>query len=112
MSTSRRVSATFARSPIAPDPPFERAYADHLRERFSVEERIMFYDRFRHGSGALDALHRRLVLRSLVGSMGDGVRVDPGVGFLHPHTFEIGDGTLLGTGVIIQGRHDGRCVIG
>src|SRR3989441_907696 len=35
-----------------------------------------------------------------------------GVLVLHPHTFEIGDAVFLGNQTYLQGRHDGRCVIG
>ena len=34
------------------------------------------------------------------------------VGIRHPETFEIGDGVFIGEQAIIQGRFDGRCVIG
>jgi acetyltransferase-like isoleucine patch superfamily enzyme len=109
---TRRIAATFARRPIAPDPPFEREHAAHLRETTSVEERLAIYDRFRHGQTRFDAEMRRILLRALVRSLGDDVTVGPGVGFLHPETFEIGDGVFLGAGAYIQGRFDGRCAIG
>jgi acetyltransferase-like isoleucine patch superfamily enzyme len=31
---------------------------------------------------------------------------------MHPETFELGDGVFIGDQAIIQGRFDGRCVIG
>ncbi len=109
---SRRVPATFGRAPITPDAPFERGHAAHLKEAFPVEERIAIYDRFRNGQTRFDATMRRIVLRSLVLSLGDDVTVGPGVGFLHPHTFEIADGAFLGAGAFLQGRHDGVLRIG
>lgn len=108
----RRVAATFARAPIKADPPFERAHAEHLKETLSAEERVGLYDRFRHGQTRFDATMRRIVFRSLVASLGDDVVVGPGLGFLHPATFEIGDGVFLGAGAFLQGRHDGVLRIG
>ena len=108
----RTVHATFALRPITPDPPHEKELARAWREGFSVEERLAIYDRFRHGTTRIDAQMRRIALGSLVGRMGDDVTVGPGVGFLHPDRFEIGDGTFLGAGAFLQGRHDGRCVFG
>ena len=112
MDQTRQVPATFARRPITPDPSFERDHAAHLREVCSVEERLALYDRFAGLRTAFDGAMRRIVLRSLVRGLGDGVTVDVGFHFLHPHTIEIGDGVHLGAGAFIQGRHDGRCSIG
>jgi acetyltransferase-like isoleucine patch superfamily enzyme len=108
----RSVPATFARRPITPDPSWEREHAAHLRATLSSEERIAIYDRFRHGQTAFDGTMRRILVRSLVRALGDGVTIGPGVGFLHADTFEIGDGTFLGAGAFVQGRHDGTCRIG
>ncbi|MDP9264749.1 MAG: acyltransferase, partial [Chloroflexota bacterium] len=55
---------------------------------------------------------RRVALRALCRSFGDGVRIGIGVLVLHPHTFEIGDAVFIGNQTFLQGRHDGRCVIG
>ncbi len=112
MSSARQVPATFAKRPIAADRAYEREHAAHLGETHSVDERIAIFDRFRHGHTRFDATMRRIVLRSLVKSMGDDVTVGPGFGFLHPHTFEIGDGVFFGAGAFVQGRHDGTCRIG
>lgn len=111
-SSSRRVPAVFGRAPIEPDPPFQRAYADHLRTSFSAAERLSIYERFRHGQDKFDTLQRRLAFRSLVAFLGDDVTIAPDVSFVHPETFAIGDGTFFGTGTFIQGRHDGHCTIG
>ncbi len=108
----RTVPATFAKRPITADPAFQREHAAHLRDSCSVEERTALFDRFRAGSSAFDASMRRIVLRSLVKQMGDDVTIGPGFGFLHPHTFEIGDGVFFGANVFVQGRHDGACRIG
>ncbi|MBI5369025.1 MAG: acyltransferase [Planctomycetes bacterium] len=109
---TRQVPASFARRPIAPDPAFERAHADHLRATLSVEERLAVYDRFADGQTRFDYGMRRIALRALVRALGDDVTVGPGVRFLHPDTFELGDGVFLGAGAFLQGRHDGRCTLG
>lgn len=112
MDPSRQVPATFARRAVVPDPAFEREHAARLRETASLEERLAIYDRFRHGMTAFDATMRRILLRALVKALGDDVTVGPGFGFLHPQTFEIGDGVFFGAGAFVQGRHDGTCRIG
>jgi acetyltransferase-like isoleucine patch superfamily enzyme len=112
MNPARQVPATFARRPIEPDRGYEREHAAHLAESHSPEERLALFDRFRNGQTRFDATMRRIVLRSLVKSMGQDVTVGPGFGFLHPHTFEIGDGVFFAAGVYLQGRHDGTCRIG
>jgi acetyltransferase-like isoleucine patch superfamily enzyme len=55
---------------------------------------------------------RRILVRALVGALGDDVTIGPGVHFLHPQTMEIADGVFLGAGAFLQGRHDGLCRIG
>lgn len=107
----RQVSATFAHRHVAPDPAFETQFAEQLRTE-PLEVRLGIYDRFAHGQAAFDGRMRRIALRSLVRSMGDGVTVEPGVLFKHPETFEIGEGVFLGAGAFLQGRHDGTCRIG
>lgn len=55
---------------------------------------------------------RRVLLQALTGSVGPGLRVEAGVGFKHPETFEIGTGVFFGSQTFIQGRFDGCCRIG
>lgn len=86
--------------------------AEELRGRYSLEERVALYDRFKDGHASFDATMRRIVLRAMVKSMGHDVVVGPGVAFLHPDRFEIEDGVFLGSGAFLQGRHDGECRIG
>ena len=45
-------------------------------------------------------------------TFGHGVRIGRGAIARHPETFEIGDGVVIGEQAFIQGRFDGRCVIG
>ena len=55
---------------------------------------------------------RRIILRAVCKRFGNGVKIGMGVLVLHPYTFEIGDGVFIGNQTFLQGRHDGRCVIG
>jgi acetyltransferase-like isoleucine patch superfamily enzyme len=54
----------------------------------------------------------RAIWRALTRSFGHGVRIGRGAIMSHPETFEIGDGVFIGEQAFIQGRFDGRCVIG
>jgi len=95
-----------------PDPGYITELADHLRETYSPEGLRELYSRFVHGDGTFDALMRHVLWHSLVRQCGAGLRVEPGVGFKHPETFELGAGVFIGSQTYLQGRFDGRCVIG
>ena len=43
---------------------------------------------------------------------GHSVHISSGVGFKHLETFEIGNGVFVGAQAYVQGRFDGKCVIG
>jgi galactoside O-acetyltransferase len=94
------------------DPGYIAALAGHLRETYSPENLRELYSRFAHGDGAFDALMRRVFWHALARSCGPGLRVEPGVGFKHPETFELGSSVFIGSQAFIQGRFDGRCAIG
>jgi acetyltransferase-like isoleucine patch superfamily enzyme len=104
--------AVHAHRAIEPDAPFEVGLAEHLRAHCALAEIEAFFDRFACAHGELEARMRRAILRALLGRLGDGARVGRGVSVVHPRTFEIGAGLFLGDQAILQGRHDGRCVIG
>jgi acetyltransferase-like isoleucine patch superfamily enzyme len=55
---------------------------------------------------------RRICLRALAKKLGMGVTVGCDVRINHPETFEIADRVFIGDRTILQGRHDGRFVIG
>ena len=113
MSDSARiVSAVHGRREVEPDPAYEVSLAAGLRERYAPPALLELYGRFAEGGGDFDALMRRALWRALTRAFGDGVRVDRGVWCVHPETFEIGRGVVLGAQTIIQGRFDGTCVIG
>ena len=110
--SERVVKAVHGVQEVTQDPPQEIAESARLRERAPRETLLE-----RYGAAAfLDSLEgarqRRVLLRALCKSFGHGVRIGVGVLVLHPHTFEIGDAVFIGNQSFLQGRHDGRCVIG
>lgn len=109
---SRVVSAVHGLRTAESDPNCVAALASHLRETCSPESLRELYGRFAHGGGAFDALMRRMFWHALVRRCGAGLRVEPSVGFKHPETFEIGSGVFIGSQTYLQGRFDGRCLIG
>jgi acetyltransferase-like isoleucine patch superfamily enzyme len=111
-TTSRIVRAVHGTRAIVPDAPYEQSLASGLRERYGLEALKELYGRFSHGEGDFDVLMRRALWRALTKSFGNGVRVGRGVVVHHPETFQIGGGVFIGDHAILQGRFDGRCVIG
>lgn len=107
-----RLPATHATRVITPDADFEHGLADHLRATMTPKAIVELWGRFVDGTGDFDALMRRAVLRALAIRVGDGLRVDPGAGFLHAETFAIGDGVFIGAQAYVQGRVGGTCTIG
>jgi len=108
----RVVSAVHGRREVAPDPSFETELSRHLREKYSPEALVEQYTRFAHGHGELDTLMRRAIWRAVARRFGNAVRIEPGVGFKHLETFELGDGVFIGAQAYIQGRFDGVTRIG
>lgn len=109
---SRVVGAVHGRREAMPDPDFVLALAGYLRQTFSSENLREMYGRFAHGDGQFDVAMRQVFWRALTRRCGAGLRVEPGAGFKHPETFEIGAGVFIGSQVYLQGRFDGRCIIG
>ena len=64
------------------------------------------------GEGPLDAMMRRAIWRGVARRFGSGIQIGVGAGFKHLETFEIADAVFIGAQSYIQGRFDGRCVIG
>ncbi len=108
----RLARAVHGRKTVARDPDFELGLAKHLRRSLSREGLIELYARFALAEAPFDVIMRRTLLRALCKRFGHGVSVGIGFGFKHPETFEIGDGVFLGASAYLQGRFDGRCVIG
>ncbi len=95
-----------------PDADFEVGLADHFRDSYDRSALIELYSRFKSGDGDFDSRIRRILWKSLARRCGDGLKVGSGAGFLHLETCEFGDGVFVGSQAFIQGRFDGRCVIG
>lgn len=110
--TERVVTAVHGLRAVEPDPPDELAQSEHLRHERSAEELLEIYSRVLYRDSPTGAHERRVLLRAMCRSFGNGVRVGLGVLVLHPDTFEIGDGVFLGSQTYLQGRHDGHCVVG
>ena len=109
---ARRVGAVHGLREAKPDPGYIAELASYLREQCGHENLRELYSRFAHGDGVFDALMRQVFWRALTRRCGDSLRVEPGAGFKHPETFEIGSGVFIGSQSYLQGRFDGRCVIG
>jgi acetyltransferase-like isoleucine patch superfamily enzyme len=108
----RVVSAVHGRRVVEPDPQDDLDLAARLRRENSREELLALAAAHAHGDSAEEARLRCAVWRALAKSFGHGVRIGRGAIAKHPETFEIGDGVFIGEQAFIQGRFDGRCVIG
>jgi galactoside O-acetyltransferase len=109
---SRIVKAVHGLEPPPRDPDFEAGFDAFLKGAYSREALIELYGRFCVGDGATDTLMRRAIWRSLAQRCGAGLQVGSGAIFRHPETFGLGQGVFIGAQACIQGRFDGRCVIG
>jgi acetyltransferase-like isoleucine patch superfamily enzyme len=110
--TERVVKAVHALRTVEPDPPDELERSDELRRTVEREELLERFAVAGFLEGEKGMRRRRVLLRALCKSFGHGVRIGMGVQVLHPQTFEIGDAVFIGNQTFLQGRHDGRCVIG
>jgi acetyltransferase-like isoleucine patch superfamily enzyme len=109
---ARLVKAVHGVRAVVPDADFELGLSDYLRARHDADALGALYARFVHGESAFDAVMRRALWRARCRRLGHGVHVEPGAGFLHPETVEVGNGVFVGRGAYIQGRFDGTCRIG
>jgi acetyltransferase-like isoleucine patch superfamily enzyme len=110
--TERVVKAVHGVQAVQPDAPDELKESADLRATESRENLLGRYSAATYDDTPAGARTRRVVLRALCKSFGNGVKVGVGVLVLHPNTFEIGDAVFIGNQTFLQGRHDGRCVIG
>jgi acetyltransferase-like isoleucine patch superfamily enzyme len=111
-SGARVVKAVHGLREVEPDPQFELDMAAHLREQLSREQLLEAFSDHACATSPIDVIMRRVCLRALVKTLGVGANIRKNVSVIHPETFEIGDGVFIGEQTIIQGRFDGRCVIG
>ncbi len=109
---SRLVHAVHGVRRVEPDPKEDKAFAAELRARETSEALLEQYSRWAWIDSAEGARMRRVLLRALCKRVGDGMRVGLGVLVLHPQTFEIGDAVFIGNQSFLQGRHDGRFIVG
>ena len=109
---TRIVRAVHGKKETKPDPDFEIGLSDALRKQYGREALIELYGRYAPGDGYVESLMRRAIWHALGGRVGHGLSVGSGAGFKHLETFEIGDGVFIGANAYVQGRFDGRCVIG
>ena len=110
--SERIVKAVHGVSTVEPDPQEEIDQSRHLAHERTREELQEIYSRVLFRDSPTGVHERRVLLRAMCKSFGNGVRIGLGVLILHPHTFEIGDAVFLGNQAFLQGRHDGHCVIG
>jgi acetyltransferase-like isoleucine patch superfamily enzyme len=108
----RVVPAVHGRRVVSPDPSDELELADRLRRDSTREALLELAGVHAMGDNEQDARMRRAVWRALARRFGHGVRIGRGALARHPETFEIGDGVVIGEQAFVQGRFDGRCIIG
>jgi len=108
----RIVRAVHGLREAPPDPGYVEEFAAELRSRFGRDGLLELYGRFAAGYGAFDDLMRRILWQALASRCGSHLRVEPGVGFKHPETFDIGNGVFIGSQAYLQGRFDGCFRIG
>ena len=109
---SRIVPAVHGRQEVISDPADDLALADGLREDHSRADLLDLASKYAYGLNEHDVRMRRAVWRALTRRFGHGIRIGRGALATHPETFEIGDGVFIGEHAFIQGRFDGRCLIG
>jgi acetyltransferase-like isoleucine patch superfamily enzyme len=95
-----------------PDPAFEAGMARHLAETLGKERLLELYARHAVGEDPFAQLMRRVIVKAVAKACGDGLVVASQVEFKHLETMTFGSRVFLGAGAYLQGRFDGRCVIG
>jgi len=106
------VRAVHGVRPIERDAEDELAFAEHLRQSKSREEILQLASAHGLGEDEHAARMRRAAWRALTRRFGHAVRISRGAIGSHFETFEIGNGVFIGELAFIQGRADGRCLIG
>jgi acetyltransferase-like isoleucine patch superfamily enzyme len=106
------VRAVHAVRPFEWDPDDEIEFAENLRQSKSREEILQLASTHALGEDEHGARMRRAAWRALSRRFGHGVRIGRGAIGSHFETFEIGNGVFIGEMAFIQGRAEGRCIIG
>lgn len=112
LDSGRVVKATHGIREQKEDPVFELGLSAYLQGDYSYDALLEMYGRYASGESKLDGVMRRAIWRALAKKFGHGIRIEPGVGFKHLETFEIGSNVFIGAQTFIQGRFDGMCSIG
>jgi acetyltransferase-like isoleucine patch superfamily enzyme len=110
--SGRTVEAMHGRRAVTPDPDEELELANQLRQSETRSGLVELAGRHAGSDSPEGARLRRAVWRALAGRFGHGVMVGRYAIAKHLETVEIGDGVFIGEQSFIQGRFDGRCVIG
>ncbi len=108
----RVVKAVHGAASAVEDPAFEIGLTDHLKESYDRRGLEDLLARFSKGDGPFEMMMRRVLWRALTKRFGHGVRIGSDVGYKHIETFEIGNNVFIGAQAYIQGRFDGKTVIG
>jgi acetyltransferase-like isoleucine patch superfamily enzyme len=109
---ARLVQAVHGRVERPKDPAHQAALVEELKRSYGPGGLLELYGRFVNGDGFVDTMMRKAIWQSITRRCGTELQVASGVGFKHPETFTIGNGVFIGAQAYIQGRYDGRCVIG
>ena len=112
MAPERVVSAFHGLQQVSVDPPEDLELSERLRRDVPHAELLALAARHAWGDSDEDVRMRRATWRALVKRFGNGVQIGRGALVKHPETIEIGTGVFVGEHAFIQGRFDGRCVIG
>ena len=109
---SRIVKAVHGVRKPKPDPAYEAGMARFLADEFEREYLLELYQRHVSGEDRYAQMMRRVIVKAVAKKCGDGLVVASQAGFKHLETLELGSRVFIGAGAYIQGRFDGRCVIG
>jgi galactoside O-acetyltransferase len=109
---ARIVKAVLGRRKFRPDPAFEAGMARFLAADLGRDYLLELYQRNLQGEDKFAQMMRRVIVKAVARRCGDGLIIASQVGFKHLETLEIGNTCFIGAGAYIQGRFDGRCVIG
>jgi len=94
-----------------PDPAFEAGMARFLAE-LGRDYLLELYQRNLTGDDRYAQMMRRVIVKAVARACGDGLVVASQASFKHLETMELGSRVFIGAGAYLQGRFDGRCVIG
>jgi acetyltransferase-like isoleucine patch superfamily enzyme len=97
---------------VQKDPACEWELAAYLKERYSKEELMGLYDRYKRSVDPFDALLRRAILKSLCKSMGDDVQISNDVEIRNPEVIEFGTHVFISPYVNLQAWWKGSLKIG